>query len=43
MNVIIKTRYNDKDISLNLKKDNKVYFHLYYNYKIFEEGNRKFY
>ena len=41
-NVIIKIRYDDKNILLNLKKNNEVYLRFHYKYKILEKENRKF-
>ena len=42
INVIIKTRYDNKYTLFNLKKNNEIYLYLYHKYKILEKENRKF-
>ena len=37
----MKTRYNSKHLTLDLKKENEVYLRLYYNYSILDLFNRK--
>ena len=42
-NIIIKVYYNKSHKSLRLFKDNIIYLHLHYDYKILEINNRKLY